>query len=48
MANSSVDRDVNYMREVWGTTSLVSQGHGTTPQNRVSYKGGGDFTSQTS
>ena len=24
MANSPVDRDVNYMREVWGTTSLTS------------------------
>ena len=24
MANSPVDRDVSYMREVWGTTSLTS------------------------
>ena len=24
MANSPVDRDKNYMREVWGTTSLTS------------------------
>ena len=24
MANSPVDRDKNYMKEVWGTTSLTS------------------------
>ena len=24
MANSPVDRDVNYMREMWGTESLVT------------------------
>ena len=24
MANSPVDRDVSYMKEVWGTTSLTS------------------------
>ena len=24
MGNSPVDRDTNYMREVWGTTSLTS------------------------
>ena len=24
MGNSPVDRDKNYMREVWGTTSLTS------------------------
>tara|TARA_B100000902_G_C27144973_1_gene830613 strand:+ start:830 stop:1057 length:228 start_codon:yes stop_codon:yes gene_type:complete len=24
MGNSPVDRDVNYMREQWGTTSLVT------------------------
>jgi hypothetical protein len=24
MANSLVDRDVNYMKESWGTTSLVT------------------------
>ena len=24
MANSPVDRDVNYMREMWGTESLIT------------------------
>ena len=24
MGNSPVDRDISYMREVWGTTSLTS------------------------
>lgn len=24
MGNSPVDRDISYMKEVWGTTSLVS------------------------
>jgi phosphopantothenoylcysteine synthetase/decarboxylase len=33
MGNSPVDRDVNYMREMWGTTKLVSDYGSMTPKN---------------
>ena len=36
MANSPVDRDVNYMKEVWGTTSLTSDYWSLPKQNRRS------------
>ena len=34
MANSPVDRDANYMREMWGTDRLITD-YGSTPQKRV-------------
>jgi len=33
MGQSPVDRDVNYMREMWGTTKLVSDYGSMTPKN---------------
>ena len=34
MSNLPVDRDTNYMREMWGTTKLVTDYY-KTPKNRV-------------
>ena len=33
MGNSPVDRDENYMREMWGTTKLISDYGSMTPKN---------------
>ena len=33
MSNLPVDRDSNYMREMWGTTKLVTD-YGSTPQKK--------------
>ena len=33
MGNSPVDRDVNYMREMWGTTKLASDYGSMRPNN---------------
>jgi hypothetical protein len=32
MANSPVDRDINYMKEMWGTTRLITD-YTTNPTN---------------
>jgi hypothetical protein len=34
MSNLPVDRDSNYMREMWGTTKLITD-YGTEPPKRV-------------
>jgi hypothetical protein len=34
MSNLPVDRDSNYMREMWGTSHLITD-YGKTPQKRV-------------
>jgi len=34
MSNLPVDRDSNYMREMWGTTRLITD-YGNTPSKRV-------------
>jgi hypothetical protein len=34
MSNSSTDRDSNYMREMWGTTKLITD-YELSPQKRV-------------
>jgi hypothetical protein len=34
MSNLPVDRDSNYMREMWGTSHLITD-YGETPQKRV-------------
>jgi hypothetical protein len=34
MSNLPVDRDSNYMREMWGTTRLITD-YGNTPPKRV-------------
>lgn len=34
MSFYNVDRDKNYMREMWGTTKLITD-YGATPQKRV-------------
>ena len=33
MGNSPVDRDVNYMKETWGTVELITDYHSMTPNN---------------
>jgi hypothetical protein len=34
MSNLPVDRDPNYMKEMWGTTQLITD-HDSTPPKRV-------------
>jgi capsular polysaccharide biosynthesis protein len=35
MSNLPVDRDSNYMREMWGTTQLITDYQSVTPQKRI-------------